>query len=170
MIRRHFNKRLCRFGVSFFRTNSDQEKKRKKIFFSFCLSDVARDEHRLGLKDWKELGSEALALFNYLDANLYPTTDLLLGSQTFPEYWQVVGQNNAASSREPQRDQLLCRGWDHGAAFAPLTRAVGGLSEVPHRVRQRASSQAASSVCISGFSRDGSTGNRNLNSPTFDFQ
>lgn len=81
-IQRHFNKRLCRFGVSFVRMNSDEEKKKK----FFCLNDAARDEHRLGLKDWKELGSEALALFNYLDANLYPTTDLLLGSQTFPEY------------------------------------------------------------------------------------
>lgn len=56
-----------------------------------------------------------------------------------------MGQNNAASSREPQRDQLLRRGRDHGATFAPLTRAVGGLSEVPHRVRVGPSEHHASS-------------------------
>lgn len=51
----HFNKQLYRFGVSFFRINSDE------VFWFFFF-------------------------FNNLDTNLHPTTNLLLGSQAFPEY------------------------------------------------------------------------------------
>lgn len=62
------------------------------------------------------------------------TVDLFLGSKTFPEYWQVMGQDNAACSWEPQCDQLLCGWWNHGATVTSFTRTAGSMSEVTYRV------------------------------------